>query len=202
MTTKRHGHSEITRRRLLAGVTAAVCVGLPGAMPADAATDPIVRFMTKVKKPLLNAARTASSKQFLSVIKTHADVSGIALYSLGPYRAGLARSHRKQYYRGVARYMSRYFALMSQEFRVNKAELTGKSWRKGDAHYIDSKVFLSNGASYAVRWEVKRNGKKGYKITNVRVLGFWLAWFQRKIFLDFIRKRGGSVKALVTALSP
>ena len=202
MATQRHEHSEITRRRLLAGATAVLCTGLVGTLPADAATDPVVRFMTKVKKPLLNAARTASSKQFLSVIKTHADVSGIALYSLGPYQAGLARSHRKQYYRGVARYMSRYFALMSQEFRVQKAELRGKSWRKGDSYYIDSQVYLSNGASYAVRWELKKGGKRGYKITNVRVLGFWLAWFQRKIFLDFIRKRGGSVKALVTALNP
>ena len=50
--------------------------------------------------------------------------------------------------------------------------------------------------------ELKKGGKRGYKITNVRVLGFWLAWFQRKIFLDFIRKRGGSVKALVTAAEP
>jgi len=202
MAMKRHGHGGITRRRLLTGATALFCAGLSGTIPAEAATDPVRRFMTKVKKPLLNAARTASSKQFLSVIKTHADVSGIALYSLGPYQAGLARSSRKQYYRGVARYMSRYFALMSQEFRVTKAELTGKSWKKGPSYYIDSKVFLSNGTSYAVRWERKKGGKRGYKITNVRVLGFWLAWFQRKIFLDFIRKRGGSVKALVTALNP
>ena len=114
MAKERHGHSEITRRRLLAGATALLCTGVRASFPADAATDPVLRFMTKIKKPLLNAARTASSKQFLSVIKTHADVSGIALYSLGPYQAGLARSHRKQYYRGVARYMSRYFALMSR----------------------------------------------------------------------------------------
>ncbi|MGI9413107.1 MAG: ABC transporter substrate-binding protein [Hyphomicrobiales bacterium] len=201
MTTCRHERNEISRRRLLAGAAAVLCLGLPGTEPANAAADPIVRFMKKVKAPLLNAARTASSKQFLSVIRTHADVSGIALYSLGAYRAGLARSHRRRYYRGVARYMSRYFALMSQQYRVVKAEVSGKSWRRGDAHYIDTKVFLSDGSAYAVRWELKRAGK-GYKITNVRVLGFWLAWFQRKIFQEFIRKRGGSVKALVTALNP
>lgn len=193
----------MSRRQLLSGAAALLVLGAGGpvAGPALAASDPVLAFMKRLRVPLLHAARTASSKQFYKVIQRHVDINGIALYSLGTYKDGLARSHRNRYYRGVARYMSRYFALQSKEYRIVNAEIVPKSWREGDSYYVDTNVILENGARYSVRWQLQRR-KGGYKIVNVRVLGFWLAYFQRQQFQDFIKRRGGSVNALVAALSP
>lgn len=193
----------ITRRAWLSGAAAVLGLGASKSyvVPADAASDRAVNFMKQLRGTLLNAAKTASSKQFLRVIQGHADVSGIALYSLGSYRKGLARSHQSRYIRGVARYMSRYFALQSKEYRVTNAEVIAPSWKDGGSHYVDSKVTLKSGSVYTVRWELKQRGG-AFKVVNVRVLGFWLAYFQRQQFEEFIRKRGGSVNALVAALSP
>ena len=193
----------LTRRGWLAGFLAVAGLGVQGTVltPAEAATDLPVLFMNRLKGPLVHAARTASSKQFHTLILGHADISGIALYSLGSYRNGLERSSRSRYYRGVARYMSRYFALQSEEYRVTGAEVVGSSWKDGDSYYVDSKVALEGGSSYSVRWQLKPVGNS-FKVVNVRVLGFWLAYFQRQQFEGFIKKRGGSVNALVAALSP
>lgn len=193
----------ITRRAWLGGAAAVLGLRAGGAYvePADAASDRAVNFMKQLRGTLLNAAKTASSKQFLRVIQGHADVTGIALYSLGSYRKGLARAHQSRYYRGVARYMSRYFALQSREYRVTSAKVISPSWEDGGSHYVDSKVTLEGGSVYTVRWELKARGAS-FKVVNVRVLGFWLAYFQRQQFEEFIRKRGGSVNALVAALSP
>ncbi len=199
---RKSSDARLTRRKVLGGAAAVAGLtvsGLPG-QPAQAA-DAAVTFMNQLRGPLIQAARTASSKQFMRIVQGHADVTGIALYSLGSFKNGLERSHRSRYYLGVARYMARYFSLMSQEYRVSDAKITGKSWKDGDSTYVDSKVNLDGGESYTVRWELKQRGGS-FKVVNVRVLGFWLAYFQRLQFEEFIRKRGGSVNALVAALSP
>ena len=194
--------ARLTRRKVLGGAAAVAGLTAGGlsSQPAEAA-DAAVNFMNQLRGPLLQAARTASSKQFMQIIQARADVTGIALYSLGSFKNGLERSHRTRYYLGVARYMARYFSLMSQEYRVSDAKIVGKSWKDGDSTYVDSKVNLEGGESYTVRWELKQRGGS-FKVVNVRVLGFWLAYFQRLQFEEFIRKRGGSVNALVAALSP
>lgn len=196
------GDARLTRRKVLGGAAAVAGLTAGGlsSQPAEAA-DAAVNFMNQLRGPLLQAARTASSKQFMQIIQARADVTGIALYSLGSFKNGLERSHRTRYYLGVARYMARYFSLMSQEYRVSDAKIVGKSWKDGDSTYVDSKVNLESGENYTVRWELKQRGGS-FKVVNVRVLGFWLAYFQRLQFEEFIRKRGGSVNALVAALSP
>lgn len=192
----------MSRRAVLLGLSAAAGLSATG-LPVSGvqAADGVVVFMSRLKGPLLQAARLASSKQFMALILGHADVTNIALYSLGSYRKGLESAHRGRYYQGVARYMSRYFALQAREYRVTDAEVISPSWKDGGSYYVDTKVHLEGGSTYTVRWELKPRGGS-YKITNVRVLGFWLAYFQRLQFEEFIRKRGGSVNALVAALSP
>jgi phospholipid transport system substrate-binding protein len=193
----------MTRRRLIAG-SAAMCIGAAGTgaiTPAVASGDAVADFMNEIRGPLLRAATSATRSSFRRVIRNYADVAGIALYSLGTYRDGLARSSQTNYYNGVTRYMAYYFSTMATEYRVENAGVVGESWQEGDSYYIDTKIYLENGRTYNARWELIKSGNS-YKIKNVRVLGFWLAWFQRQQFQEFISSRGGSVNALVTALSP
>lgn len=202
---KQQQHDQIktplNRRKLLTGMAATASVGLSGVAPttAYAAKDPIVQFMNRSARKLLKAARRGSPKRFLRFIMRHTDVGGIAMYSLGSYRTGLQKKHQRIYFRGMARHIMRYFTYQSQQYHVVKAEVGEKSWQEGDSHYIDTKLTLLTGSTYNVRWQiVQRRGR--YKIANVRVLGFWLARFQRSQFEGFISKKGGRVTALVAAL--
>ena len=165
----RHG---MTRRGMVAGITAAtVLCGFGAPVVARTTKDPIVRYMNRVALRLQRAAKASSSKAFLSVVRLHADVPGIALYSLGRYRGNLRRNRRKAYYRGVSRLVANYFADQNKQYRVVKVEIGDKSWRSGKAHMIDSKVTLKNGSRYTIRWRLVRKGKR-LKVADVRIVGF------------------------------
>jgi ABC-type transporter MlaC component len=185
----------MTRRGFAALAAAAVLIPLP----LDAAAEhPSMIYMRKVAKDLLHAHRQGTISSFLRVITRHADVSGIALYSLGQYRSKLSSGQRARYYRGVATFMARYFADQSRVYPVAKYEL-GAAQSDGDEIVIPSKVFLMSGRTYTVSWRLAWRGK-GYKIKDARVLGFSLVTLQRGLFSSYITKRNGDVNALVAAL--
>jgi ABC-type transporter MlaC component len=167
--------------------------------PAFAAAEhPSLGYMRKVAKELLNAHRQGTVSSFLRVISRHADVSGIALYSLGQYKDKLSGGQRERYYRGVATFMARYFADQSRVYPVAKYEL-GDAQADGDEVVVPSKVFLMSGRTYTVSWRLAWRGN-GYKIMDARVLGFSLVTLQRGLFSNYISKRNGDVNALVAAL--
>ena len=191
----------LSRRKVLAGVAASTGIGISGLAiaPAHASKDTIVDFMNRSANILLKAALNSSPKEFLKFIMRYTDVDGIAIYSLGSYRSGLEKKYEKTYIRGMARHITRYFTYQSRQYRIIKVEVGKKSWQVEDAYYIDTKLTLVNGATYDVLWQIVRR-KGRYKIANVRVLGFWLAKFQRIQFETYISKQGGSVNALVAVL--
>ncbi|MGI9373073.1 MAG: ABC transporter substrate-binding protein [Hyphomicrobiales bacterium] len=166
---------------------------------AYAATDPAVRFMQKVAKDLQKAGRLGSRNAFQRSIKRYADVPYIGTVSLGAYLPKLKKSKRNDYYYGVRRFMARYFAVQSRNYRVTKAQIASKSTKKGRNTLVNSKVYLSNGRSYNVTWKLVRSGKT-YRIQDARVLGFWLTPFLRDAFVGYVKQNAGSVNKLIVAL--
>jgi phospholipid transport system substrate-binding protein len=65
---------------------------------------------------------------------------------------------------------------------------------------VDSKITLSDGSAYDVRWLVVRYGNT-YKVRDAMVLGLWMTPFLKKLFEDYIAQNGGNPRALVTALN-
>jgi len=194
-------HKTLSRREALAGAAVSTGIGLSGLtiLPANAAKDSVEAFMKRSTRKLLKAALNSSPKQFLNFIMRYTDVGGIAIYSLGSYRSGLEKKYERTYFSGMARHITRYFTYQSRQYRIAKVEVGKKSWQVEDAYYINTKLTLLTGATYNVLWQiVRRNGR--YKIANVRVLGFWLARFQRVQFESYISKQGGKVNALVAIL--
>jgi len=190
------------RRAVLAGTAAcaiAAAIAATG-VPAAAERHPAVAFMHRARAVLLKAARSGSTAQFLDAILRYADVPGIADYSLGRYGKGLPTSKRKQYQRGVALFMARYFASQAREYQVVDADIDETPRIDGDTVLVDSRIRLKDGRTYTVRWSLRKQ-RGGYRINNVRVLGFWLAYFQRAMFVDHIRSHGGNVESLIAALS-
>ncbi|NNE22661.1 MAG: ABC transporter substrate-binding protein [Rhizobiales bacterium] len=161
---------------------------------------PAVRQMEKVANELINAQRTGTIASFSNVIRRHADVPDIANFSLGRYRSKLPKSKRSAYYRGVQRFMARYFARNTKRYRVVKATINPTVTESGEDVFVDTKVELQSGATYNVRWRLaKRRGV--YKITDVKILVFSLVTQQRALFYKFLSKRDGNVNKLVLALN-
>jgi len=192
------GRRRLSRRRLLMGLGAA---GLMGTAAGKAlAQHPSLATMKRVAADLLHAHRQGTVASFLRVIQRHADVSGIALYSLGQYQSKLPLGQRQVYFRGVATFMARYFADQSREYEIAKYEL-GEARQDGEKDVlITSKVYLLSGQVYTVVWRLSWIGS-GYKVTDAKVLGFSLVYLQRGIFTSFLSKRNGDVAQLVAALS-
>lgn len=178
-------------------VAAATAIGGSAAVAGDK-DHPSVAFMRKVGKDLLEAHRQGTVNAFLSVIQRYADVPEIALYSLGQYKANLGAAQRPRYFRGVAVFMSRYFADQSREYPIAKYEV-GEATTDGKDVTVSSRIFLMSGQVYTVNWRlVWRN--KSYKVADAKVLGFSMIYMQRGIFTSYLSKRKGDLFQLMSAL--
>ncbi|MFM8745286.1 MAG: ABC transporter substrate-binding protein [Aestuariivirga sp.] len=184
----------LTRRAALTGA-----LSLLAAPALAAASGPALSYMRKVAKDMLNAHRQGTVASFKRAILRHADVAGIADYSLGQYRSKLPAGQKKAYYAGTATFMARYFADQSREYVVAKYEI-GEAREDGKDVNIQTKVFLMNGQSYTVVWRLSPSGG-GFKVADAKVLGFSLIYLQRGIFTSFLSKRNGNVAELVAALN-
>jgi ABC-type transporter MlaC component len=195
---KRRG-GNLSRRALIKAVSGLGVVALAQTVAAAGEKNhPSVAFMRKVGKDLLEAHRQGTVNAFLSVILRHADVPEIALYSLGQYKANLGSAQRARYFRGVAVFMSRYFAEQSREYPVAKYEV-GEATTDGKDVLVSSRIYLMSGRTYNVTWRVVRRNK-GYKVADAKVLGFSMIYMQRGIFTSYLSKRRGDLLQLMDAL--
>jgi phospholipid transport system substrate-binding protein len=165
-----------------------------------AAADPAVKFMAKVGRELMAAARTRSPGVMAGVIKRYSDVSYIGLYSLGSYRTALPSSERTSYYDGMVRFIGRYAATYAPKFPVAKVEWTNESVRASNGIMVDSTVTLEDGSSYEVRWLLIKAGDS-YRVRDAMVAGFWMTPLLKGMFEDYIAQNGGNPRALVAVLN-
>jgi phospholipid transport system substrate-binding protein len=189
----------LSRRTFIKAGVGLAALGLAGtAAHAGDKNHPSVAFMNKVGRDLLAAHRQGTVAAFLSVIQRYADVPEIALYSLGQYKANLGAAQRPRYFRGVAVFMSRYFADQSRQYPIAKYEV-GEAETDGKDVLVSSRIYLMSGQSYNVTWRlVWRN--KTYKVADVKVLGFSMIYMQRGIFTSYLSKRRGNLAQLMDAL--
>jgi len=189
------------RRRVLRLLMAAALAGLPASMQtaALAAEHPSIVYVRKVTADLFAAHKLGTVSAFFPPIQRHADIESIANYSLGQYESKLSSSQRRRYYEGVANFMARYFADQTRHYRIAKWDI-GEASKDRDDMLIDTRVTLMTGQSYSVVWRLAKRGK-GYKVTDVKVAGFSLTYFQRGLFVSFIREKKGDVNQLVAVLN-
>jgi phospholipid transport system substrate-binding protein len=169
------------------------------ASPARAA-DPAVVFMAQVGRELTAAARTRSPGVMANVIQRYGDVTYIGLYSLGAYRTRLSQTERPGYFSGMVRFISRYAAGEAPKYQIARVEWSNQSSRGSGGILVDSRIVLTDGTGYDVRWLVAKVGST-YRVRDAMVLGFWMTPFLKKLFEDYIAQNGGNPQALMTALN-
>ena len=190
--------------RLTLLVVAGLSACLMGAIPWSAAEarkeDAAVKYMRRAANALIDAQRKGSSGAFVRVLNTYGHIPAIALYSLGDFRKGLARSKRGKYYNGVARFIGRYAAGEAPKYPVARVVFARAGIRDGRSILVDSRVILKSGSTYDVRWMLLPN-RGSFKVRDAQVLGFWVSPFLQTLFQNYIKENGGRVDSLVTVLS-
>ena len=168
--------------------------------PIAAADQAAIKFTKKVANDLLAANRSGTITSFARVLRRHADIPGISIYSLGKYQRFLRTSQNKRYYNGVTAFMARYFADQTREYRVAKADVLDAKKAKGSDIAVNTLVTLRTGNKYTVQFLLRPKGKS-FKIADVKVsvpiVGFVsLTYQQRGIFQKFLVKKGGDQRAV------
>ncbi len=165
-----------------------------------AQAEPPARYMQRVANELVAASRKGSTVAFAQVMRRHADLPSIGLYSLGSYMRALRKSDRSSYYSGLVAFVSRYAANESPKYSVARAVVLGQTEETTGGVYVDSVVKMNDGTSYDVRWWLVRRGSS-YKVGDAQVLGFWARDSLKNLFENYISENGGNPKALVVALN-
>ncbi len=158
-----------------------------------------VEYMNKISKDLFKAAKQGTDKSFLRAINSHAALPQIAEYSLGTYSTKMPPDLDTRYRRGVAKFMARYFSSQSQQYKVERAQIISENRRADGDIMVKTRIFLQGGASYNVEWLLTPKGNT-YKVRDLKIAGFWLLYFQRRMFERYIAKNNGDVRALIAAL--
>ncbi len=201
----------ISRRELVALFGVAAAFAMDARRPAFAAAaavergegegegGPGVQYLQSISGDLFAAARAGTSSSFLRAINRHADLPKIAEYSLGDYSESLQSENDARYRRGVAAFMSRYFSSQVEVYKVERAVITGeRPYGEGDT-LVKSKLYLETGAVYNVHWLLSPRGRS-FKVRDLRVAGFWLSYFQKRMFERFLASHDGDITALIAAL--
>jgi phospholipid transport system substrate-binding protein len=182
-------------------VCMALAVALAFVVPAPVhAGEAPARYMQRVAKDLIKAARSNSQTAFARAVRSHSDYRSIGLYSLGAYRRGLPRSDRNPYFSGMINFIARYAANNAPKYPVANAVVTGQTEETKSGVHVDTRVTLADGTSYDVRWLLVRRGST-WKVRDAQVLGFWMSPFLKNLFENYIAENGGNPRALVVALN-
>ena len=172
----------------------------PAAIAQPARRESPAGFMKRVGNELLAATRSGSVSQLVMVLNSNADVPSIGLSALGDYARSLPKGDRQIYYNGMINFIARYAAKEAPKYPIARFIVTAQSKEDARGTYVDSRVTLSSGDGYDVRWLIVKRGDT-YKVRDAQVIGFWMTSFLDNLFQNFISDNGGNPRSLVVALN-
>jgi len=184
---------------LLAALMLAV-LATPTATATAQRQDAATAFMQRVANALIDAQRKGTPNAFSRVIQRYGHIPAIGMDALGSYRNGLKPRSKQSYYRGLVKFISRYAATEGQKYPVARAEFPSPSARDGRHVVVNSRIHLTSGTYYDVRWLLIPRGRS-FRVRDAQVVGFWVSPFLTRLFENYIRENGGRVDALVIALN-
>ncbi len=155
--------------------------------PVKAAPCAAEGFVQNAGAAFMGAARSGSAGAFTGAASRYADLHGIALFALGPYRKNLPRGREAEYVALTKKFMGEFMSQYASHFSG-----TGMIITKCSGNTVATK--LSSGQVLTFRLQ----GTK--RITDVSVSGVWLAQTMRSKFTGVIRSNNGDVGALMSWL--
>jgi phospholipid transport system substrate-binding protein len=154
-------------------------------------------YVHKLSNSVLHAANSGQKARFRSLMRRHADIRTIGMFSLGQYARKLPAQQRGQYYRLVENWIAKTFISYSRGLNGQKFKVLGSSQRGKRIVLVKSKIVGGGGA--AVKWRLTRtNG--GYRVSDVNISGVWLSILMKSKFVAKLSRHNGDFNKLFTYL--
>ena len=180
-------HHGLARLVWLVGV--AVLAASMAAAPARAQSCPGDQVVHSAAASLNQAAASGSPQAFAAVVDQHADVSQLAKFALGPYRAALPEARHGEYVQLTREFLGRFIAERAANLAGPQMQIVGCSSDSGYT-YIDTRV-----GGNRVVWRIEDG-----RIIDVNVGGVWLLPQMRSNFVSVIQRGNGDPAALLDYL--
>lgn len=169
--------------------------------PAKALTGP-EQHVTEIANSVIRLANSgrrgaALHGQFEQLLSTHANMSAVALFSLGRYRKKLPANLNSRYKKLVKAYIAGLFVFYADDFKGRGLEIR-KSRKSGRSVIVDSRIKYS-GSSRPVTWRVYSKGSRN-RVTDVKIRGVWLSIQMRDKFTKILKRNNGDFNKLIAFL--
>jgi phospholipid transport system substrate-binding protein len=135
----------------------------------------------------MGAARVGNAGAFSSAAGRYADLHGLAIFALGPYRKNLPKNREAEYVALTKKFMGSFMAQYASKFSG-----TGITITKCTGNVVSTKLSTGQGLTFRLR------GPR--RIEDVSVSGVWLAQTLRSRFVSVMRENNGDVSALMSWL--
>ncbi|MDE2383205.1 MAG: ABC transporter substrate-binding protein [Alphaproteobacteria bacterium] len=155
---------------------------------AMALTCPAEGFVQDAASAFMGAARRGSPQAFSVAAGRYADLRGLALFALGPYRRDLPANMEGKYVSLAKSFMGRFMAENSSSLSGGALAITSCSGNTISGRF-------SSGSSIVFR--LSGNSR----IEDVSVSGVSIAQAMRSKFTGIIHDHGGDINALISYLS-
>ena len=159
--------------------------------PAQAASCPAEKFIQSAGNAFMSAANTGTPQAFSSAAAKFADLRGLALFALGPYRRNLDPGMEGKYVARTKAFMGKFMADNASHFSGSAITITS---------CVPSTNGLTVGAKLTGGSSITFRLKGAYRIEDVNVAGIWMAQTLRSKFNNVITTHDGDVNALMMYL--
>ncbi len=156
------------------------------AHPASAGECAVSGVVTRTVASLQVASQRGTASAYTAVLARHANIPGVALFALGPYRNSVSAREQVEYVRLAGAYMGQMLADYGGRI-VHGTLVIGNCLDLNGATLVKSRF-----GSSQVTWWVK-----GQRIGDVNVEGIWLAAQLHSTFVAVLRRGGGDIDALL-----
>ena len=154
------------------------------ATPSMAAPCPAENLVQNAGAAFMGASRAGTSGAFIGAASRFADLRGLALFALGPYRKNLPKNREAEYVALARQFMGRFMAQYASRFSGNAITITSCG-----GNVIGTKLSTGQSLNFRLRGS--------NRIEDVSISGVWLAQTMRSKFVGVLNSHGGDVDALI-----
>jgi phospholipid transport system substrate-binding protein len=164
--------------------------------------DNITRSLVILNNPSLGEQQR--SQQFEALLLNLTDMKRIALFTLGPSAKTAPPADQDAFIAAFQTYSEAVYRSYFNRFRGQRLTVTGSSQRAADDFIVSTQLIdpgdHSGQPPLAVDFRVRTDGGRPV-VTDLGIMGVWLALSQRDEFGAYLSAHGGSVAALTANMA-
>ncbi len=142
--------------------------------------------------------------QFANFLLGLTDMKRIANFTLGQYRRGASPADVANFETAFQNYAVAVYQSYFSKYAGQSLKVTGSQARSADDYIVTTQLInpqdKSGQAPLEVDFRVRTDGGRAV-VTDVSIMGIWLALEQRDQFTSFLGQNGGNINTLIAHLN-